>query len=246
MYLSDTTDIIIKPVRLFEKEFTFILDKEIKDIVKNINDKTLWIVTFNFQMLGKCSEDEGYLSLLSSADLFTCDGAPIAWIVTFLTRYKVPRITGIQIVEYIIKNTTKSFGIIGGRSHTAALSNMKVDFSRVLFIFNGDINHNSNKTISNFADSIKATKPEYVFVALGIEKQDIVCKYLKETGVKSIYIGVGGTFEILAGEQKRAPEWISIIGIEWFFRFIQEPRRLFKRYFIDYPRGIYFYLKNRL
>ena len=51
-------------------------------------------------------------------------------------------------------------------------------------------------------------------------------------------MGVGGSFDIAVGKVKRAPMWMRQCGLEWFFRFLQEPRRMFKRYFID---GTYFF-----
>ena len=46
-------------------------------------------------------------------------------------------------------------------------------------------------------------------------------------------MGVGGTFDVAAGEVRRAPKWMQSSGLEWFFRFLQEPRRMFRRYFVE-------------
>jgi len=62
----------------------------------------------------------------------------------------------------------------------------------------------------------------------------------------SVLIGVGAAFDILSGYKKQAPTWMQNIGMEWFFRLIQEPRRLWKRYLVANTLFIYYYLKFRI
>ena len=57
-------------------------------------------------------------------------------------------------------------------------------------------------------------------------------------------IGVGAAFDFISGEKKESPKWLQYIGLEWFFRFLSEPRRLFLRYFKHNPRFIWYLLKK--
>jgi N-acetylglucosaminyldiphosphoundecaprenol N-acetyl-beta-D-mannosaminyltransferase len=86
---------------------------------------------------------------------------------------------------------------------------------------------------------IAAVKPRLVFVGIGYPKDLLVIAALMKrwpAGVESpVFLAVGASFEMLFGLRKRAPEWIQRLGMEWFYRFIQEPRRLFVRYFVRDP-----------
>ena len=80
---------------------------------------------------------------------------------------------------------------------------------------------------------ISLAKPDLLFVCFGCPKQEkwVYDNYKKYDAKVSIC--AGATVDFLAGNVKRAPKWMSNIGLEWFYRFLQEPKRLFKRYFID-------------
>ena len=77
-------------------------------------------------------------------------------------------------------------------------------------------------------------KPDIVCVSLGFPKQELFIDLLqKQYSIKSNLVGVGAVFEWVAGTKIKAPELIANLGLEWVLRLIQEPKRLFRRYFID-------------
>jgi N-acetylglucosaminyldiphosphoundecaprenol N-acetyl-beta-D-mannosaminyltransferase len=90
------------------------------------------------------------------------------------------------------------------------------------------------------AEQIAATSPEFVFVTLGFPKQ---CLLIGDTVEQCraahtplpLFFAIGGSFDMYYGTKKRAPRWIQRFGMEWLYRFAQEPRRLFRRYFIQDP-----------
>jgi N-acetylglucosaminyldiphosphoundecaprenol N-acetyl-beta-D-mannosaminyltransferase len=87
---------------------------------------------------------------------------------------------------------------------------------------------------------IAKTSPEFVFVTLGFPKQclligDIVAQCRAANTPLPLFFAIGGSFDMYYGIKKRAPAWIQRCGMEWFYRFAQEPRRLFRRYFIQDP-----------
>ena len=86
--------------------------------------------------------------------------------------------------------------------------------------------------LDKIAQMIKLAKPDILFVGLGAPKQERwIKRYHKELGVP-VSMGVGVTFEFIAGIVKRAPKWMQHVGLEWFWRLCMEPRRLWKRYLI--------------
>lgn len=91
---------------------------------------------------------------------------------------------------------------------------------------------------------INNSKPDFVWIGIGAPRQEILMNRLKGK-TNTIMTGVGGAFNILAGLVNDAPKWMQNAGLEWFYRLIKEPKRLFKRYFITNSKYIYYSLKNR-
>ena len=82
-------------------------------------------------------------------------------------------------------------------------------------------------------EQIKAAGPDILFVAISSPKKEEFLKRHQPDMKVAFAMGVGGTFDVAVGRVKRAPRWMQQSGLEWFFRFLQEPRRMFKRYFIE-------------
>jgi N-acetylglucosaminyldiphosphoundecaprenol N-acetyl-beta-D-mannosaminyltransferase len=97
----------------------------------------------------------------------------------------------------------------------------------------------AEKFAARHVAEIAAQKPRLVFVGLGYPKDLLMIVALMESwpaGAETpVFLGIGASFEMLFGLRKRAPEWIQRLGMEWFYRFVQEPRRLFVRYFVRDP-----------
>jgi N-acetylglucosaminyldiphosphoundecaprenol N-acetyl-beta-D-mannosaminyltransferase len=80
---------------------------------------------------------------------------------------------------------------------------------------------------------VTAAKADLLFVAISSPKKEhFLGRYQAEMKIP-FAMGVGGTFDVAVGRVKRAPVWMQNAGLEWFYRFLQEPRRMFKRYFVD-------------
>lgn len=94
------------------------------------------------------------------------------------------------------------------------------------------------------ADRINATNPDFVWVALGAPRQEKFC-YRMRGRIHGLMIGVGGAFNVLSGYIPEAPKWMQNIGMEWFYRFIKEPKRLFKRYMITIPKFIWYLFSGK-
>ncbi len=92
---------------------------------------------------------------------------------------------------------------------------------------------------------INSFDPTFVFVSLGCPKQEIWMDSMKGS-INSLMLGVGNAFLTSAGIEKRAPKWMQKYGLEWLFRFIHEPRRLWKRYLFTNSFFIYLALKYKI
>lgn len=96
---------------------------------------------------------------------------------------------------------------------------------------------------TELAERINAAKPDFVWVALGAPRQELFCHRL-EGRINGLMVGVGGAFNVLAGIVPEAPMWMQKMSLEWLYRFIQEPRRLFKRYAVTNTKFLW-YLTTR-
>jgi N-acetylglucosaminyldiphosphoundecaprenol N-acetyl-beta-D-mannosaminyltransferase len=90
----------------------------------------------------------------------------------------------------------------------------------------------SKETLTPVLDEICEAKPHVLFLALGAPKQEFfIGEHIRPLRIP-LAVGIGGSFELLAGETHRAPQWMQDAGLEWAFRFAQEPLRLWRRYLL--------------
>jgi UDP-N-acetyl-D-mannosaminouronate:lipid I N-acetyl-D-mannosaminouronosyltransferase len=92
-------------------------------------------------------------------------------------------------------------------------------------------------------EEIRDRKPDFVFVAMGSPRQEVLMQRLFATH-PAVYVGLGGSFDVYAGKQRRAPRWIQRIGLEWAFRLVRQPSRL--RRIPRYMRFVGFLASGRL
>lgn len=188
-------------------------------------------------------ENEKLRTLYNTSDLNLADGVPLLWASKFLGNKIRGRVTGLdllpQFTEIAAKNNY-SFFFLGAKDGVAeALAKkLKHDHPNLNVVgyysppFAERFSDEENKKM---IEMINAVKPNVLWVSLTAPKQDYwIHEHLNELNV-NIAIGVGGAFEVTAGLIKRAPKWMQKNGLEWLFRFLQEPKRLFKRYFIEAP-----------
>ena len=95
------------------------------------------------------------------------------------------------------------------------------------------------------SSAVNTAAPDVLLVSLTAPKQDIWISKNTEALNATLLVGIGGAFEVMSGLAKRAPKWVQKAGLEWFYRFIQEPKRLFRRYFIEAPLFIPLIIKQK-
>jgi N-acetylglucosaminyldiphosphoundecaprenol N-acetyl-beta-D-mannosaminyltransferase len=157
------------------------------------------------------------------------------------------KIAGIDVVrEVLIKANLeeKSIYLVGAKEDILkkCAENIKIEFPKLKIsgCHNGFFDLNN---CDNIIEDIKMCEPWAIFVAMGSPRQEIFIKKIMDDLNTHIFMGVGGVFDIFAGELKRAPKWMLSLGLEWLYRVIQEPFRL-KR-LIVIPKFLLLVLKNR-
>lgn len=206
------------------------------------------IVTANAEIIYKAYIEKDFQALINKADLLTADGIGVV-IASRLLGNPIPeRVTGIALVENIFSLAEeKGWGLyfLGATQETVEKAVLNVlgkhPRLRIAGYQNGYFSQEeSAKVVAN----IQEAKTNILLVALGVPKQEeFIQENLKSLQVP-ISIGVGGTFDVLAGKAKRAPEWMQRLGLEWLYRLFREPSR-YKR-MLALPKFVIAVLLDRI
>ncbi|MBI2031778.1 MAG: WecB/TagA/CpsF family glycosyltransferase [Candidatus Levybacteria bacterium] len=204
-----------------------ILEYIVKSIEKS--SEKYYIVTPNPELLVIASRDSRYKKTLNDAKLALPDGMGVILASKLLKKGITTRITGVGLVNSLCETVAEkpiTVGFLGGKpgvaDKTSECLREKYPSLKVVFAESGNPDEQTLKLIKQ--------KIDILFVAFGSPKQEIwISKHLKNLPVK-IAIGVGGAFDFISGEVKRAPFWVRNIGLEWLFRLIIQPWRI-KRQF---------------
>ena len=182
------------------------------------NSKT-FIVTINPELVMLARGDGEYEKVLKSADLALCDGVGIVLAGKIFGRKFDRRIHGVDLLEKVaeaISGKPITMGLVGGRKNVAqhASECLKKKYPSLKISF----------AVEEF-ESAKNLSCDILFVAFGSPKQEKwIFKNLPKIDAK-VAIGVGGAFDFVSGNVKRAPVWMRRLGLEWLFRLINEPWR---------------------
>jgi N-acetylglucosaminyldiphosphoundecaprenol N-acetyl-beta-D-mannosaminyltransferase len=193
-------------------------------------------VVINVAKLVDMKKDLELRSIIESCDLINADGMPIVWASKFLGQPLPCRIAGVDLFQHLVRLCAEK----GYRPFFFGAREWVV--KKVLETFVAQYPHLNIAGFRNgyfepdeeqqIAEMIRATHADILFVGFSSPKKE---KFLKRwMAVMSVpfCMGVGGSFDIIAGRTKRAPRWMQQASLEWFYRFLQEPERMWKRYLV--------------
>ncbi len=187
------------------------------------------IVTANAEIIYRAYQDEAFAHVLDKADLVTADGIGSVWAARSVGHPVPERVTGIDLTHRLFELAEeKGWGIYFLGSGPEVVEKAVLDTLskhprlRIVGYRHG---YFSQEETPEVVANIVSVKPEILLAAMGVPKQELfIQEHLKELNVP-ISIGVGGTFDVLAGTAKRAPGWMRRLGLEWLYRLIKEPSR---------------------
>lgn len=195
--------------------------------------KTLHIITANAEILYRAHTDPEAAKLLKEADLITPDGIGTVKASKWLGGPVPGRVTGIDLLWRLTEIADEkgwSIYMLGAAEETvsAAVKVLQGKWPKLNLAgwHNGYFKPEERPAIIR---GVLEAKPDILFVALGFPGQDLFIREMIQTadpGMPAVSIGVGGSFDAVSGTVKRAPEWVQKLGIEWVYRFAQNPKRL--------------------
>jgi len=205
-------------------------------------------VVVNVDKLLKVRRDENLKKIISSCDIINADGMPLVWVSSFFGARLKERVAGIDLMERLIEFASqKGYRIFVLGAHKNVVKKVVKTFKdkytnlEIAGYRDGYWKLEEENTVAKL---IKNSKPDILFVAISSPKKEVfLSKYLDYMNVPFV-MGVGGSFDVVAGLAKRAPKWMQDSGLEWLYRLIQEPRRMWKRYLIGNSVFIWYVIKE--
>ncbi|HMZ53800.1 MAG TPA: WecB/TagA/CpsF family glycosyltransferase [Nitrospira sp.] len=194
-------------------------------------------VVVNVDKLVKASRDPELKRIINDCALINVDGMPVVWASRLLGKGLKERVAGVDLFEALMERSAQRgwrVFLLGAREDVVSgvkqLYEKKYAGLTVAGYRNGYWKPHEEADVVR---QIQEARADLLFVAISSpKKEQFLGRYQAEMKVP-FAMGVGGTFDVAVGKVKRAPVWMQKAGLEWFYRFLQEPRRMFRRYFVD-------------
>ncbi len=213
----------------------------IVELLQNIKDGG-FLVTPNVDHLMKLQKDSEFHRIYNQADYIVCDSQIILWISKFLGEPIEQKISGSdffpQFYWHYKNDASIKIFLLGGTNEAAKQAqqniNTKVNRQIVVGAYSPSIGFEKNTSeCQQIVELINASGATVLAIGVGAPKQEKwIDKYKKNLPNIKIFLAIGATIDFEAGTLSRAPKWISNAGLEWLYRLILEPRRLWKRYLL--------------
>jgi N-acetylglucosaminyldiphosphoundecaprenol N-acetyl-beta-D-mannosaminyltransferase len=191
-------------------------------------------VVLNAAKVVALDRDPRLRAVIEKCDLVNADGASVVWASRVLGRPLPERVTGVdlflRLVEAAAADGTSVYFL--GATQEVVESVVSVFSKRFPRLKVAGYRNGYWDDDNAVIDEVRAARPDYLFLAIPSPRKEFwVNEHLKALGVPFV-MGVGGSFDVVAGKVSRAPVWLQRVGMEWTWRLLQEPRRMWKRYLV--------------
>lgn len=205
----------------------YVTNEEMSSIV-SLNPETVMLALWN----------KPFKEAVAKARYVIADGIGVSLAVRFLFGKTVPRVTGVDLMEYLLRAPYKNsltVCLIGGKSEIAdklneCYSQGNPHFKIYSLIGYADIFHPKKEEEDEVNRIVRLHKPRLVFASFGSPQQELWIERQRNLFRGSVVIGVGGAFDFLSRRVPRAPRMLQKIGLEWLFRLAVQPRRIMRQW----------------
>lgn len=197
-----------------------------------------WIATPNVDHLRHASRDPELAALIRTADISVADGAPVVWASRLMGSPLPGRVTGADLLWSLSRAAEaagRSVYLFGGETgvpeRAAEALRRECPDLKVVGTCSPPLGFDRDPDqMRQYREDLLAAAPDVVFVGLGFPKQERVIEAFAGALPQTWWLGCGAALPFAAGELRRAPGWMRSTGLEWVYRLVSEPRRLFRRY----------------
>ena len=227
------------------------MDSCIQEIFSNWDEaKGNYICVSNVHTTVMAHDDEQYMAVQSGSFLSLPDGKPLS--VVGRKRYpQMDRVTGPDFMRRVFEESRDRklrhyFYGNTAENLEKLIETIKVEYPHLEIVgYEPSVFRNLSAEEENaLAEKINASHADFVWVGLGAPRQEFFCARMKGR-TDGVMVGVGGAFNVLAHIVPEAPRWMQDLSLEWLYRLIQEPKRLFKRYLTTNSRFILLLMTER-
>lgn len=205
---------------------------------KNETGRYRYVVTPNVDHVVRLSRCHDRMPFYMEADFSVCDSR----VIYVLSRLKWGSnikavVAGSDLVCHLFDNVITSdtaVTIIGGVESVIETLKDRYTLHNIRH-YNPPMGFgNDSKEVAKTVDFITAAPSKYIFICVGSPQQEVVAKAVRDSGFKhGVGLCVGASLLFLTGHERRAPKWMQNMALEWLYRLLRNPRRLFRRYLVD-------------
>ena len=244
---------IIKGLEKFEIEYPYLLPKNItmarilyklysqsnkynvnNQIVKSLEEKEkLFLITMNSETCMYAMKDENYQNIVMNDEvLLVPDSISISYALKKIFGRKIKRYPGIEVLSYTLEQLNEKCGTIYLFGATKKVNKdmvhvIKKEYKNIKVVGSCD---GYVEDYEKVKDEIVSLKPDLTVVALGVPTQELFISDIYKRLNKGMFIGVGGSLDVLSGNKKRAPLFMRRINLEWLYRIAKDPKRIRRFY----------------
>lgn len=227
------------------------MDQTVKLIDNAITEnRPIHHVVINAAKVVNAQKDLALKESIVNCDIINADGQSIVWASKILNKPLPERVPGIDLMDELIKlASVKKYKIFLLGAKEEIVKKVADKYSQ---LYGEDIiagyrnGYFDSSEENDIANQIADSKAKILFVAMSSPKKEIFLNTYKDIIRTPFIMGVGGSFDVVAGFVKRAPMWMQNSGLEWLYRTIQEPGRMWKRYLVGNSKFIYLVFKEKI
>jgi N-acetylglucosaminyldiphosphoundecaprenol N-acetyl-beta-D-mannosaminyltransferase len=201
-----------------------------------------YVCVATVHMVMEAYDDPDFRRIVNAADLVTSDGMPLVWGLRMLGLRSATRVYGPDLTPIVCERAARDgipVGFYG--SSEAVLSTMVGKLQeaypalQVVYRHSPPFRQLADMEVEEEIQALRDSGARIIFVGLGCPKQERWMQ-ARRGAVDAVMLGVGAAFDYVAGSKAQAPDWVQSLGLEWLFRMVTEPRRLWRRYLYNNPR----------
>ncbi len=210
-----------------------------------------FIAVTNAHVVTEAQRDPSFKDILNSASLAVPDGMPLVWLGRRRGYPLKRRVYGPELMETFCRETGPKYrhffyGGAPGVPERLADALAKKYNVQVVGTFSPPFRPLTPEEDAEVVELINRAEPDVLWVGLGAPKQERWMYEHRDKLRVPVMVGVGAAFDFLAGVKPRAPRWMQEHGLEWLFRLLTEPRRLWRRYLIYGPKFVFYVILDEL
>jgi N-acetylglucosaminyldiphosphoundecaprenol N-acetyl-beta-D-mannosaminyltransferase len=194
------------------------------------------VCAINAHTFTEAQRNPRYLRALNAADIAFVDGVPVRWLLRLTGYEPPPRIHGADLTLFLLSNLPEARHVFFG-STPDTLARLRRSLLqrfprlRIADMISPPFRRSAGREDPPLLHRLNQSRADLLWVGLGAPKQEMWMRLNAEALQVPVCIGVGAAFDILAGRFSRGPRWLQARGMEWVWRLLQDPARLWRRYF---------------